>query len=132
MKALYAKAPLVAWRCALFSVGMAVLAGCTPLSLASAVLGSLTEEVAVAPRTGPFAGVPTRAQNGAGQDTAVRDVMAMDRNVNPMCRMKLPKSEPMPLTCELRPVCLPGAAEPMILRLCPDPGQLVAAKPTQR
>jgi len=123
---------MIVWRGIMISATMMAVAGCTPLSLASAVLGSLTEDVAVAPRTGPFAGVPTRAQNGAGQDTAVRDVMAMDRNVNPMCRMKLPKSEPMPLTCELRPVCLPGAAEPMILRLCPDPGQLVAANPAQR
>jgi len=132
VKALVVKAPGIAWRGLLVGFGMIALAGCTPLSLASAVLGSLTEDVAATPRTGPFAGVPTRAQNNAGQDTAVRDLMAMDRNVNPMCRMKLPKSQPMPLACELRPVCLPGAAEPMILRLCPDPGQLVAATPALR
>lgn len=105
-----------------------VLPGCSPLiSMAGAVLSSLTDEAAVAPRVGPFAGVPTRAQNGANPDPAPRQAMNMDREINPLCRAKLPPPEPPSLVCVLRPVCLPGSTVPVTLRLCPDPNHVAAA-----
>lgn len=98
---------------------VAGIGGCSPLlPLLGAALGGGDSSRPVV--SGPFGGAPSSVQNRRPSDSTISDTLAsVDDQIKPACQAQLPPPpDPPQIGCSLRPVCLPGAAHPMRMRVC--------------
>ena len=114
-------------RCGIAAGCLVVLVGvggCSPLVTAAAsMLGNLGGGGGPnAPAGGAFGGAPSQAQNGHRFDKSVADVVdhVENQRVKDSCTEQIPEEHKAPVTeCTLRPTCMPGSNQPMMIRVCP-------------
>ena len=121
-------------------LGLGAAGGCVPLAVGAGLLG----EQGGAERAidaNPYGGPETSVQNGRTDPTIADALRASHGDISEECRAALAAlegsrvgtddelgaradaaTEPAP-ACRTHPVCLPGAARPVAMRLCVVPGR---------